>query len=437
MSAAANRLKTRIRRHADTVRRGLRVIWPSRPRVPLRGRWASPVDPELTGIELQWYQSMVSASSDLMGFVDSSYTYRAVNQAFCDEQRRTQEEILGHTVAEVLGEEVFETTLKPRLDRCLSGEQVTFDFWRDSPSRGRRHVEARHDPFFEADGSVSGVLVHLRDTTDGKRIEEERERSVTALKAANRELEVVSDALAHDLKSPLLTVTQFSQELNEGLGDSLDEQLEDYLHRVGAAARHMMHIIKDLRDLSQVIRVEISLEEVDLSSLGHEIIDDLRALVPDRELRFEVKAGTTAVGDKRLLRILLTNLLQNAWKYTGPTDDARIELGVDEDENDIPRYHVRDTGIGFDNADRERIFQDFERLHSEREFTGSGLGLGTVERIVHRHGGRVWAESIPGEGAVFHFTLASADRRARPRRASSGRLVTDGGLASAGFGGHA
>ena len=366
---------------------------------------------------LRWYRSMATASSDLMVLVDPTYTYRAVNQAYCDEHQRTREEILGHTITDVFGKEMFEATLKLHLDRCLKGEHVSFDFWWTSPSRGRRHVDARYDPFYEADGSVSGVAMNLRDTTDRKRSEEEQERSLVALEAANRELELFSASLAHDLRNPLLIVTNFSAHLEEALGDSLDHQLSDDLQRIRAAGGHMMHILEDLRDLADVTRGEISRDEVDLSSLGREIIDDLRALVPDREVRLEVEPGITAVGDRTLLKILLTNLLQNAWKYSRPSDDARIELGVDEDESDGPTYHVRDNGIGFDNADREIIFQAFERLHTKGEFPGSGLGLATVQRIVRRHGGRVWAEGTPGEGAIFRFTLAPSltDRRRVPR----------------------
>ena len=368
---------------------------------------------------LQWYESMVTANSDLMVFVDATYTHRAVNRAYCDEHRRTQEEILGHTVAEAVGEKAFETTLRPQFDRCLSGEQVTFEYWWTSPRRGRRHVVARYDPFFEADGSVSGVLVDVHDTTDQWLTKEQLERWVVSLDAANQELEMLNDALAHDLKAPLLTVTNFGYHLCESLGDLLDEEQEDHLKRIRAAGRHMTHIIEDLGDLSGVNRGELSREEVDLSSLGREIMDELSALVPDREVRFEAKPGITAVGDRALLRILLTNLLQNAWKYTGPSDGPRIELGVVEEESGVPTYHVRDNGIGFDNADREVIFQASERLHTTAEYTGSGLGLATVERIVRRHGGRVWAEGVPGEGAVFRFTLASSlidDRRVRGPR---------------------
>ena len=374
---------------------------------------------------LQWYRSMATASSDLMVLVDPTYTCRAVNQAYCDEHQRTQEEILGHTITDVLGKEMFEATLKLPLDRCLKGEHVSFDFWWTSPSRGRRHVEARYDPFYEADGSVSGVAVNLRDTTDRKRSEEEQERSVAALEAANVELELFSASLAHDLRNPLLIVTNFSAHLAEELDDSLDHQLKDDLERIRAAGRHMMYTLEDLRDLADVTRGEITRQEVDLSSLGGEIINDLSALAPDRDVRLEVEPGIIAVGDKTLLRILLTNLLQNAWKYTEPRilrHDPRIELGVDVDGSDGPTYYVRDNGIGFDNAHQDVIFQAFERLHTRQEFPGSGLGLATVERIVRRHGGQVWAEGTLGEGAVFCFTLGplSTDRRRVARGSQDG-----------------
>ncbi len=230
---------------------------------------------------------------------------------------------------------------------------------------------------------------------------------VKELEVANQELQAFSDALAHDLRNPLLIVTNFSHQLHEALGDSLDEQQKADLERIQGAGRHMMHIVDDLRDLADVNRVEITRREVDLSSLARGIIDDLSVLVPDRDVRFEAEPGIIALGDKTLLRILLSNLLQNAWKYTGPSDDAWIELGVVEDEDDPPIYHVRDNGIGFDNADNEVIFRPFERLHTRGEFAGTGLGLATVERVVARHGGRVWADGILGEGAVVRFTLGS------------------------------
>jgi light-regulated signal transduction histidine kinase (bacteriophytochrome) len=234
------------------------------------------------------------------------------------------------------------------------------------------------------------------------------EELVKELEVANQELQAFGDALAHDLRNPLLIVTNFSHQLYETLGDSLSEQQRDDVQRIWAAGRHMVHIIDDLRDLADVNRAELHRTEVDLSMLAQEIIDNLSVLAPDRNVRFEVEPGIKALGDKTLLTILLTNLLQNAWKYTAATQDAWIELGVTEADSDFPTYHVRDNGIGFDNANREKIFESFERLHTRIEFAGSGLGLATVERVVRRHGGLVWGEGVPGEGAVFRFTLGSS-----------------------------
>jgi len=259
----------------------------------------------------------------------------------------------------------------------------------------------------EVDAVASGLNMLSQELKANVVQRSKLEDIVAELEVANRELEFFSDAIAHDLRNPLLIVTNFSHRLSESLDHPLVEQAEEDLQRIRVASRHMLRIIDDLRDLGDANRVQIGREEVDLSTLGQEIIDDLRVLVPDRDVRFEVEAGIKAVGDRTLLRILLANLLQNAWKYTGPSDDAWIELGVTPSEGDVPTYHVRDNGIGFDNADSEVIFQAFERLQTEGEFTGSGLGLAIVERIVRRHGGRVWGEGVPGEGAVFRFTLGS------------------------------
>ena len=378
--------------------------------VSLRNKIAGTEADDTTDGTLKAYSSMVTTSRDLMVLLDSTYTYRAANPSYCAEHRRTPEEIIGHTVGDVFGEEFFEGTLKPRLDRCLAGESVAFSFWWNSPSRGRRHVDVRYDPFFEGDGSVSGVLVDVRDTTVQTLAKEQLERSVVALEIANKDLEAFSDSLAHDLKTPLLTVTNFSYCLQESLGNVLDEQQEGHLERIQSAGQQMMKMIEDLRDLADVGRVDITQDDIDLTSLAQGIVDDLRALAPDRDVIFEAEPEIKALGDATLLRLLLINLLQNAWKYTGLSDDARIELGVVEGEGDVPVYYVKDNGIGFDNVHRERIFRAFERLDTVGDFTGSGLGLATVDRIAHRHGGRAWGEGTPGEGAVFHFTLASSSR---------------------------
>ena len=238
---------------------------------------------------LQPYEAMVTASRDSMAFVNSTYTYLAVNPAYCEEFGRTQEEILGHTVVDVVGEAFFETTLKPHLDGCLAGESMAFSFWWNSPSRGRRHVDARYDPHFEDDGSVSGIILDERDTTVPTLTKQQLERSVVALEVANRNLEAFSDSVAHDLKTPMLIVTNFSHYLRESLSDSLDEEQSSDLQRVHYAGLQMVHTINDLRDLANVSRSEIGRDEVDLTSLGRGIMDDLTALKPDRHVVFNAE----------------------------------------------------------------------------------------------------------------------------------------------------
>ena len=322
-----------------------------------------------------------------------------------------EQDVIGRDIADVFPR-IRETRLLDMYEHALdSQEEIDLgEFESEGPEAPRGILSLHLVPIDERK-----LLVAFEDVTD--RVQAERqlevrirelERSNAQLEGANQELEEFSDSLAHDLKNPLLNTVQFSDSLYESLGGSLDEQQRDYLQRIRSSCRRMTHIVDDLRDLAKVNSVEISQEEVNLSSLGREIIDELSMLVPDRDVSFEVESGVMAVGDESLLRLLLTNLLQNAWKYTGPRDDARIELGVDEDETDVPTYYVRDNGIGFDNADVEWIFRAFKRLHTRAEFAGSGLGLATVARIVRRHRGRVWAEGTLGEGAVFRFTLGPA-----------------------------
>ena len=253
----------------------------------------------------------------------------------------------------------------------------------------------------DEEGNALYGLGMVENVTERQLKQDQLERSVAELEAANQELQAFGDTLAHNLRDPLLIVTNFSHHLPE----ALDGQGADDRQRIRIAGRQMVHLVDDLRGLAVVNRVEMTPREVDLSLLARGIIDNLIVRVPDRNVRFEAEPGIKAFGDEALLRLLLTNLLQNAWKYTGPSEHAWIELGVDGNEDDFPTYYVQDNGIGFDNANREIIFQAFERLHARTEFAGSGLGLATVERIVRRHGGRVWAEGVLGEGEVFRFTL--------------------------------
>jgi len=226
----------------------------------------------------------------------------------------------------------------------------------------------------------------------------------TQLEAANKELEAFSYSVSHDLRAPLRSIDGFSQALFEDQGDKLDEQGRSDLQRVRAATQRMARLIDDLLNLSRVSRSEMRRESVDLSALVKNIAAELQAGEPDRQVALAVADGLRSQGDPRLLRVLLENLLRNAWKFTGKHATAKIEFGTMHN-NGRPIYYVRDDGAGFDMAYAGKLFGAFQRLHAMTEFHGTGIGLATVQRIVHRHGGRVWAEGKVDHGATFYFTL--------------------------------
>jgi signal transduction histidine kinase len=224
------------------------------------------------------------------------------------------------------------------------------------------------------------------------------------LEAVNKELEAFSYSVSHDLRAPLRSIDGFSQALLEDYGDKLDPQGQDDLQRVRGATQRMAQLIDDMLHLSRVTRDEMCREELDISALARMISIDLRTSEPERQMDFEIADDIKANADARLVRILLENLLGNAWKFTSKRQSAKIEFGVDC-SNGNPVYFVRDDGAGFDMAYADKLFGAFQRLHTMTEFKGTGIGLATVQRIAARHGGRVWAESKVEQGATFYFTL--------------------------------
>ena len=224
------------------------------------------------------------------------------------------------------------------------------------------------------------------------------------LEAANRELEAFAYAVSHDLRAPLRSMSGFSQILQESAPPGLDEKSRHYLQRIHDASMRMSGLIEDLLNLSRIGRSELTARPISLSQVAAEAAAAVRERHPKRDVQLEVAPGLEVNADPRLLRIALENLLSNAWKYTARASQARVSVGMQAGEHG-PVYFVRDNGVGFDIKYADKLFVPFQRLHPETEFPGSGIGLVTVQRIIARHGGRVWADAKPDEGATFYFTL--------------------------------
>ncbi|MBI3784480.1 MAG: PAS domain S-box protein [Deltaproteobacteria bacterium] len=256
--------------------------------------------------------------------------------------------------------------------------------------------------------SIAIHQTHLHEQLQRHAAElEQRVRERTAQhEAANRELAAFSYSVSHDLRVPLRLIGSFGEILQEEYATTLPAQGREYIERIVAAATRMGQLIQDLLTLSHVVQREMTSVPVNLSELAQLIVEDLRRAAPQRRVEFVTAPDLVATGDPGLLRIVLENLLGNAWKYTSKHSSARIEFGRFERDG-VATYFVRDDGAGFDMKSGEKLFGAFQRLHSASEFEGTGIGLATVQRIIQRHGGRVWAESAVGEGATFYFTLGS------------------------------
>ncbi len=327
---------------------------------------------------------------------------------------RAGEELLGVSRADLIGKTDYdlfpasEAEFFQAKDReTLAGRALVEIF--EEPiqtASGPRWLHTKKVPILDEDGAPIYLLGISQDITDRKRADSELRHATEIAERASKELETFSYSVAHDLRAPLRGIDGFSQALLEEYADKLDDTGRRYLTRVRESAQRMAMLIDDLLALSKVTSVELTARSVDLSALAQTSVTSLQRLDPSREVEVVIQPGITVHGDPRMLAIALDNLLGNAWKFTSQVAKPRIELST-MDRDGLRTIVVRDNGAGFDMQYASKLFGVFQRLHTEAEFPGTGIGLVTVARIVHRHRGQVAAEGQLGRGATFYFTLGT------------------------------
>lgn len=369
------------------------------------------------------YREVVDSVKEVIFQTDAEGRMVLVNPAWRDVTGMEPHAALGMPLAGFIGDEDRDVCVGWQ-DKLAGGElnDCRFEarFTRLDGSVGWLEValHARYDD----EGCFAGTSGMLDDITERRlaaaRLEnlnielENRVRLRTEqLEASNRELEAFSYSVSHDLRAPLRAIDGFSRLIEEDYGDKLDATALGYFGRVRAATQRMSQLIDDLLDLARISRANLTRQPTDLSAMAGDVLRDLADAEAGRKVETEIEPGLLVRADPVLLRVVLVNLLGNAWKYSGKRDTACIALGrIRTGDGDKAEwaYYVRDNGAGFDMQFADKLFRPFTRLHSATEFGGSGVGLATVQRIIHRHGGRIWAESVVGQGATFYFTLPDA-----------------------------
>jgi PAS domain S-box-containing protein len=370
--------------------------------------------------ELRKLGQAVEHSPAAVVITDAAGVIEYVNPRFSEVTGYAFGEAVGRKPSLLKSGQTLAETYRELWQTILSG-----DVWRGELFNRRKNGElfwenTQISPVRDEAGAISHFVAVKEDITARKHAEQalamlniELEQRVAArtrqLEAANRELQAFSYSVSHDLRTPLRAIHGFAHAIEEEGGDGLNGELRDYLSRIQAAAARMGELIDDLLELGRIGQAEVMAQSVNLSRLAREILDGLAAAEPGRPLDIEVEEGVCVNGDPRLLRILLDNLLGNAWKYSAGRNPARIVFGHARRDGRV-MLMVSDNGAGFDMAYADKLFRPFQRLHAANRYPGTGIGLATVKRIIELHGGRIEAEGALDKGAAFYFEIPDAPK---------------------------
>lgn len=327
-----------------------------------------------------------------------------VNSGLSKSLSLQKEETIGKTIAECFSPE-YVKQINWQHEQVKNYKQVLRIQEEVTLPDGVHYLDTVVTPLYDQQGNIYALLRTSSDIPDLAATQEALSQRTIQLEAANRELESFSYSVSHDLQAPLRIINGFSQVLWENYLPNLDDRGKHYLQRIQANSKRMSDLIDALLQLSRVTRSEMKPVKVNLSAIAEEIIEELRSENPERQVEVELAPGLETKGDPQLLRIVLNNLLHNAWKYTSKRSYSQIKMGVIDKNVPKPTYFVKDNGAGFDQEYADKLFTAFQRLHSQSDFPGTGIGLATVQRIVYRHGGKVWAEGKCDQGTTIFFSL--------------------------------
>jgi PAS domain S-box-containing protein len=378
------------------------------------GSQSTPDTATLVNVGQDQLMALLDHTSAVIYMRDADGRYLLVNREYERLFGLRRSDIVGLTDHDLFAPDVADEFRANDLRAFARGVPVQMEEQAPGDDGMRAYLTVKF-PLIDATGHAYAVCGISTDITERKRAEEEvrrlndelemRVRQRTAeLEASTRELDAFAYSVSHDLRAPLRALEGFSQVLLEDYGDALDEQARGYLGRIQANVARMAQMIDDLLHLSRATRTQLRRERTDLTALAREIVGELRGRDQDRRVEVDIADGLVAQGDPDLIRLVLQNLVSNAWKFTARRPDATIRM-TSHRHRDVDVFTVRDNGAGFDMAYAHKMFDPFQRLHSAAEFEGTGIGLAIVHRIVTRHGGRIQAEGTPGEGATFRFSL--------------------------------